>query len=106
MRPSPLIKVILSLVIVIVVTALTAGQDKFAQSTSAGPTLTVTATGNSVRFTAPSTVVKMRVEILDAFGQRLFDNEVRGGNVFDWHVQNGQAERLADGSYVCVVLVG
>ena len=31
------------------------------------------------------------------------DEEIRGGNVFDWHLQDGQAQRLAPGAYVCVV---
>ena len=45
----------------------------------------------------------MRLEVYGANGEKLFDNEIRGGNVIDWHLQDGQAERLSDGSYLCVV---
>jgi hypothetical protein len=47
----------------------------------------------------------MRVEIYNALGEKLFDNEMLGGNVFDWHLQDGQAERVASGEYLCVVTV-
>ena len=45
----------------------------------------------------------MHVEVYAASGEKLFDQEIRGGNVFDWHLQDGQAQRLAPGTYVCVV---
>jgi hypothetical protein len=76
-----------------------------AQSTAgqSGPTITASATGERVRITAPSSVVQMHVEVYAASGEKLFDQEIRGGNVFDWHLQDGQAQRLAPGAYVCVV---
>ena len=52
---------------------------------------------------APSSPVQMHVEVYAAGGEKLFDQEIRGGNVFDWHLQDGQAQRLAPGAYVCVV---
>ena len=61
------------------------------------------AAGERVRITAPSSVVQMHVEVYAASGEKLFDQEIRGGNVFDWHLQDGQAQRLAPGAYVCVV---
>lgn len=72
-----------------------------AQTTSL--TITATAAGERVRITAPSSVVQMHVEVYAAGGEKLFDQEIRGGNVFDWHLQDGQAQRLAPGTYVCVV---
>ncbi|HBB98330.1 MAG TPA: hypothetical protein DC054_23350 [Blastocatellia bacterium] len=66
-------------------------------------TITASAAGEQVRITAPSSVVQMHVEVYAASGERLFDQEIRGGNVFDWHLQDGQGQRLAPGSYVCVV---
>jgi hypothetical protein len=63
------------------------------------------ASSERVRFTAPSSVVQMRLEVYDAAGRKLFDNELRGGNVLDWYLQDGQAARLADGTYLCVVTV-
>src|ERR1700694_2259121 len=74
-------------------------------STVQGSSLTITATAASerVRITAPSSVVQMRIEVYGASSEKLFDQEIRGGNVFDWHLQDGQAQRLAPGTYVCVV---
>ena len=74
-------------------------------SPTPGSTLTITAaaTGERVRITAPSSVVQMRVEVYAPGGEKVFDQEIRGGNVFDWHLQDGQAQRLAPGAYVCVV---
>jgi len=46
----------------------------------------------------------MRVEIYNANGAKVWDSEIRG-NVFDWHVQNGQAQRPVTGDYACVVTV-
>ena len=66
-------------------------------------TITAAAAGERVRITAPSSVVQMHVEVYAASGEKLFDQEIRGGNVFDWHLQDGQAQRLAPGAYVCVV---
>ncbi len=68
-----------------------------------GATITAFATGERVRFTAPSSVVQMRLEVYGSNGEKLFDNELKGGNVLDWLLQNGQAERLAVGSYLCVI---
>jgi hypothetical protein len=67
--------------------------------------VTTTAAAGHVRFAAPSSVVQIRVEVYDAAGVKVFDNEVRGGNVLDWHLQDGQAQHISDGSYVCVVTV-
>src|SRR5215510_8519875 len=72
---------------------------------SSGATVTVSASGERVRFTAPESVVQIRLDIYSSSGKKVFDNEVRGGNVLDWHLQDGQAEPLADDSYLCVVTV-
>jgi hypothetical protein len=66
-------------------------------------TITAAAAGERVRITAASSVVQMHVEVYAAAGEKLFDQEIRGGNVFDWHLQDGQGQRLAPGTYVCVV---
>jgi len=66
-------------------------------------TITAAAHGERVRITAPASVVQMHVEVYAPGGEKLFDQEIRGGNVFDWHLQDGQAQRLAPGAYVCVV---
>jgi len=66
-------------------------------------TITANVTGDRVRVTAPSSVVQLHLEVYASSGEKLFDQEIRGGNVFDWHLQDGQAQRLAPGAYVCVV---
>jgi hypothetical protein len=82
----------------------TAAQDSAtAQRTSL--TITASASAERVRITAPASIVQMHVEVFAAGGEKLFDQEIRGGNVFDWHLQDGQGQRLIPGSYVCVVTV-
>src|SRR5206468_9964949 len=65
----------------------------------------ITAPASRIRITAPASIVQMHVEVYAASGEKLFDNEIRGGNVFDWHLQNGQAQHLLPGDYLCVVTV-
>ena len=72
---------------------------------SSSLTITAAASGERVRIAAPSSVVQMHVEVYAASGEKLFDQEIRGGNVVDWHLQDGQGQRLAPGTYVCVVTV-
>lgn len=78
-----------------------------AQESSTGakatPTITVNSTADRIRVTAPSSIVQLRLEVYAASGEKVFDQELRGANVFDWHLQNGQAQRLPAGDYVCVV---
>ncbi len=69
------------------------------------PTITAFASGERLRFTAPSSVVLMRLEVYAANGAKLFDNELRGGNVIDWYLVDGQATPFADGAYLCVITV-
>ena len=76
-----------------------------ASSTRSTIAVTGVATADRVRFTAPSMVVQMHLEVYAVNGEKLFDNEIRGGNVIDWHLQNGKAEPLPDGAYLCVVTV-
>src|SRR6266496_2297854 len=68
-------------------------------------TITAAASADRVRITAPASVVQMHLEVYSVSGEKLFDNEIRGGNVFDWNLQDGQAQRLSSGDYVCVVTV-
>src|SRR5262249_20046365 len=71
----------------------------------ASEAITASASGEHLRFTAPSSVVQIRLEVYDSGGKKLVDNEVRGANVLDWHLQDGQPEPLADDSYLCVITV-
>ena len=100
-------RVVLSLTF-LSVTAITAfAQQERAQASAQMPAPTVTgaASDQRVRFNAPASVVQIRLEVYDPAGEKRFDNEVRGGNVLDWHLQDGQAGRLPAGTYLCVVTV-
>ena len=66
-------------------------------------TITAAAAGERVRITAPAAIVQTHVEIYATSGAKLFDQELKGGNVFDWLLQDGQGQRLTPGSYMCVV---
>ena len=91
------------LILSVIVTASAQDSSNSIGNQTAALTITAAAVGERVRITAPSSVVQMHVEVYAASGEKLFDQEIRGGNVFDWHLQDGQAQRLAPGTYVCVV---
>ena len=50
-------------------------------------------------------MVQIRLEVYDSTAKKIFDIEVRGGNVLDWRLQDGQAEPLADETYLCAITV-
>ena len=97
-------QIILGSVVVCALFTTAAAQDSTSPATQrTAVIITAAAAGERVRITAPGSVVQMHVEVYAAGGEKLFDQEIRGGNVFDWHLQNGQGQRVAPGSYVCVV---
>ena len=53
---------------------------------------------------APSNVVRIKVEIFSASGESLFDVSSKG-NVFDWTLQDGNGQRISEGTFLCVVTV-
>ena len=71
----------------------------------AGPLVTASATAKRVRFVSPGTVVQLRLEVYNETGQKLFDTELHGGNVLDWHLQDGGGQLLPAGSYACVLTI-
>src|SRR5918995_1389845 len=75
------------------------------ESTPATPLVTATATAKRVRFVSPGTVVQLRLEVYNEAGQKLFDTELHGGNVLDWHLQDGAGQDLQSGSYACVLTI-
>src|SRR5262245_39177969 len=75
------------------------------QAHSTDVTVTAAAIGERVRFSAPLDVVQMHIEVYTESAVKLFDFELKGGNVFDWNLQDGKAERLGAGYYLCVVTV-
>jgi hypothetical protein len=78
----------------------------FAQTTvqTNPPTISAVASSDRVRITAPASVVQMRVEIYDSNDTKVWDSDIHG-NVFNWQFQDGQAQRVAAGEYVCVITV-
>src|SRR2546427_5251614 len=66
-------------------------------------TVTASATAERVRFTAPSNVVRMQLEVISESGQILFEVSSKG-NVLDWSMQDGSGQRV-QGSYLTVVTV-
>src|SRR5216684_1196702 len=78
-------------------------QDKTAQTSATNVSVTASTTSDRVRFSAPSAVVQLRLEVYDVAGQKLIDTEQRGGNVLDWHLHGGNGERVADGTFLFVV---
>jgi len=67
-------------------------------------TVTAAAAAERVRFTGASNVVQMQLQIYADSGQVMFDVTSKG-NVLDWTLQDSGGERLAPGSYLCVVTV-
>ncbi len=71
-----------------------------------GSSLTITAAASDerVRFTAPSTVVQMHLQVYDNVGQLISDVTSKS-NVLDWKLQDSAGARLGSGSYLAVVTV-
>lgn len=72
---------------------------------STAPIVRATATADRVRFVAPGSVVQLRLEVYSETGQKVFDTELRGGNVLDWHLQDGAGQRLVAGTYASVLTI-
>src|SRR5437773_11736096 len=52
--------------------------------------VTAAINGERLRFTAPPSVVQIRLEVYNSTGHKIFENEVRTSNVLDWHLQDPQ----------------
>src|SRR5260370_41539050 len=82
----------LLLIFLILDIALAQSEKPNTSSTSA-PVVTAATSGEHVRFTAPANVVRMQLEVLSDSGQIVFDVSSKG-NVLDWTLQDGAAQRL------------
>jgi hypothetical protein len=71
----------------------------------ASKTVTASASGDSFRFTSLGELIHMRLEVIASSGEVVFDSNFRSGNVIDWLLSDHQGQRLAEGSYLCVVSV-
>src|SRR5205085_3878108 len=67
------------------------------------PTVTVSVSATGVRFAAPGTLGRMRLEVFSAAGDALYRSEFQPGTVRDWAVRDQQGLALPDGAYLCVV---
>jgi hypothetical protein len=68
-----------------------------------GSMVTASAAAERVRFTAPSNVVRMQLQVISENGQVLFDVSSKG-NVLDWTLQDSSGQRL-QGAYLAVLTV-
>src|SRR5262245_24985231 len=103
-------KLYLSLwLVILALSAVCAQAQSLAQPTanvrSPIPWVTATATNELVRLAAPAEVYEMRLEVFTDSGKKVFDSDFQSGNLIDWLLQDQQGQRLADGSYRCVVTV-
>jgi hypothetical protein len=96
---------LLGIVMMLASSAAFAQEDKSTRVGGTNQSVTGTASVDRVRIAAPSAVVQLRLEVYDEAGKKLLDTEQRGGNVLDWHLQGGTGERVADGTYLCVVTI-
>ncbi|HEY3025063.1 MAG TPA: hypothetical protein VGJ55_02815 [Pyrinomonadaceae bacterium] len=79
-------------------------QERVNQNTGpSNTTVTAAAATERVRFTAPSNVVRMQLQVLSESGQILFDVSSKG-NVLDWSLQDSSGQRL-QGAFLTVVTV-
>ncbi|PYS79667.1 MAG: hypothetical protein DMF70_12640, partial [Acidobacteria bacterium] len=67
--------------------------------------VTATVSSDRLRFAAPNRVAQLRLEVYSENGQKLFDTEQRGGNVLDWHLQDGTGAPLTDAAYLCLLTI-
>src|SRR2546428_14151363 len=98
-------RTLLSSLVLLILSSAAAAQTPASNDKSSATPITAAVSGERVRFTAPSSVVQIRLEVYDTAGKKRFDNEVRGGNVLDWRLQEGQDEAGADDDYVCGMTV-
>ncbi len=73
-----------------------------AQTTA--PLITGKSRTERVRFTAPSGVVQIKLEVISETGAPFFEI-ARNGNILDWELKSSAGERLTQGTFVCKVTV-
>ena len=84
--------------------ATAAAQQANVVSQESSPTITAGVSQERVRFTAPSSIVQIHLQIYDNSGQMISDITAEG-NVLDWVPQPAAGARLSTGSYLAVVTV-
>jgi hypothetical protein len=90
---------------------LLAGASMIYGQTAGGPpqppaaSVTISPSAEGVRFVALGGVKAIRLEVLGADGETVYNSGFARGNLRDWKLEDNQGHRLADGSYLCVVTV-
>ena len=74
-----------------------------AQAPTSTPALNVTATANGVQVATQEQTREMRVLFTTLSGELLFDSGNLTAPSFDWNLKNQQGQRVADGTYLCLV---
>ena len=84
---------------------LSAQDPKIFDGPKLSPVISAATPGDRVRFSSPSAgIAQMRVRIVYASGDVLFDSAWKDGNVLDWPIE-AQGQPLTSGSYRCIVMV-
>src|SRR5437016_13620021 len=76
------------------------GQTVTSNSGSEPTPVTASVSDQHVRFAAFGLVARLQLEVYSDIGQRIFDTDLRGGNVLDWMVHDGSGNRLSEGAYI------
>jgi len=67
--------------------------------------VTATAGKDHIRFASLGIGQRMRLEILNQAGDRVFDSDFRDGNLLDWQMDDSYGNRLPDDVYGCLITV-
>ena len=93
-------------------TVLMIGANAWAQTVSPpesvaanGPAVTISVTEGGVRFVGLGSLRQMRLEVFSGDGQTIYNSEFHNGNVRDWTLQDKAGQRVADGTYLCVITI-
>src|SRR5437773_7646471 len=70
-----------------------------------GPAVTISVTEGGVRFVGLGSLRQMRLEVFSGDGQTIYNSEFHNGNVRDWTLQDKAGQRVADGTYLCVITI-
>lgn len=74
-------------------------------SAAASPTVTISIADRGVRFVALGSFRQMRLEVFSTDGVSLYNSDFHAGGVRDWALDNKEGQRLADGTYQCVITI-
>jgi len=67
--------------------------------------VTATAGKDHIRFASLGIGQRMRLEVLNQAGDRVFDSDFHDGSLLDWQMDDSQGNRLPDDVYGCLVTV-